>query len=68
MVEGAQTRCVVIAERDPCGAALGRVSFHGFNPETERLQQEIEEREARQAAAAADPEGKAISDEALAAE
>ncbi len=70
-MESARSRCVVVAEGDPVGGSLGRLSFKGFNPDTEKLQQEVEAREARQAAVAAgeDPEeGKAISDEALAAE
>ncbi|GAB4815999.1 hypothetical protein N2152v2_003045 [Parachlorella kessleri] len=70
VVEGSRTRCIVLAEGDPYSSTLGRVSFKGFNPETERLQQEAEQREARRAAAAAaaDPEGKSVSDEAMAAE
>ncbi len=68
MVDGAQTRCIVVAEGDPRAAAVGRLSFRGFNPEAERLQREADARVAAQAAAADDPEGKSISDEALAEE
>ena len=69
VVDGSRTRCIVLAEGDPCSSTLGRVSFKGFNPETERLQQEAEQREARRAAAAAtDLEGKSVSDEAMAAQ
>lgn len=43
VVESAQSRCVVIAGGDPIGggstAAVGRLSFNKFNPETEKLQQ-----------------------------
>lgn len=47
-----------------------RLSFNKQNNEVEKLQAELEAREARRAAAAAAPDtdGKAISDEALAAE
>lgn len=75
VVEGARTRCVVIAEGDPPpggGAssvgAVGRMSF-GFNAQTDQLQAEAAEGERQATAAAAEaanPGGKSVSDEGMA--
>lgn len=68
VLESAQSRCVVVVEGDPISSGTGRLSFNKFNPETEKLQQEAEERQQRAAAAAVgESEGKAVSDEAMAA-
>lgn len=73
VVEGARTRCVVLAEGDPppcASGAGGRLSFGGFSRETEALQAGESEREKADAAAAAEaanPDGKAVSDAAMAA-
>ena len=70
MVEGARTRCVVLAEGDPppCSSgALGRLSFGGFNRSTEAGAATAAAGEAAAAAEAEAPDGKVVSDEAMAA-
>jgi hypothetical protein len=74
VVEGARTRCVVIAEGDPPawepapgGGAGGRLSFGGCNPSAEQLAADAEVAAAAAAAEAANPDGKAVTDEAMAA-
>ena len=72
VVEGARSRCVVIAEGDPppcASGAAGRLSFCGFNADTEQLQADEASKEAAAAAAAAEaanPDGKTVTDEAMA--
>ena len=72
VVEGARSRCVVIAEGDPppcASGAAGRLSFRGFNTDTEQLQADEASKEAASAAAAAEaanPDGKTVTDEAMA--
>lgn len=73
VVEGARTRCVVLAEGDPPpseaagGGAAGRLSFGGFNAGTEQLVAEATATQEAAAAEAVHPGGKAVSDEAMAA-
>lgn len=71
VVEGARTRCVVLAEGDPApcegSAPSGRMSFGGFSPSAEQAQQEDEAAAALAEAEAANPDGKAVSDAAMAA-
>jgi hypothetical protein len=67
VVEGARTRCVVIAEGDPppSGSAAGRLSFGGFG-ELANKKLKDEERQAAAAASEANNTGTSISDEAMA--
>ncbi|KAL4437835.1 hypothetical protein ABPG77_005747 [Micractinium sp. CCAP 211/92] len=73
VVEGARTRCVVLAEGDPPpseaagSGAAGRLSFGGFNSGTEQLVADAAAAQAAAAAEAENPDGKAVSDEAMAA-
>ncbi|KAL4419729.1 hypothetical protein ABPG75_006827 [Micractinium tetrahymenae] len=76
VVEGARTRCVVLAEGDPPpseaeaaggSGAAGRLSFGGFNAGTEQLVADATAAQAAAAAEAGNPGGKAVSDEAMAA-
>ncbi|KAI7836577.1 hypothetical protein COHA_009594 [Chlorella ohadii] len=69
VVEGARTRCVVLAEGDPPPAEAadgGRISFGGFNAESEERRRAAEAAEAL-AAAEDNPEGVVITDEGMAA-
>ncbi|PRW33666.1 peptidase S8 [Chlorella sorokiniana] len=69
VVEGARTRCVVLAEGDPPpleAAGGGRISFGGFNTEAEERRKGAEAAEAL-AAAEQNPEGVVITDEGMAA-
>lgn len=73
VAEGARTRCVVLAEGDPPpseaagSGAAGRLSFGGFNSGTEQLVADAAAAQAAAAAEAENPDGKAVSDEAMAA-
>lgn len=59
---------MVVAERDPCDAVVGRISFNNFNPDTEKRQERVEYEGANHLSEKSDLEGKAITDEALASE
>lgn len=74
VIEGARTRCIVIAEGDPppstSGGAVGRMSFGGYSAVADPIQTTAansERQAATGAAEAANPGGKSVSDEAMAA-
>ena len=70
VVEGAQSRCIVVTEGDPLpSATVGRMSFRGFNPATERLAPEALKGTAAGAAEAeaGDGGGVSVSDADMAA-